>query len=335
MLSRVASSVYWMSRYVERAENVARSIDVHHNLMLDSPYDAPEQWRALVATTGDHELFDKKYPEADREGVIRFLAFDRENPNSIISCLTQARENARSVRPALSMEVWEYVNRAFLMIRSEPARQMALDSTYDFCSNLRELCYLFAAAMDGSMSHGEAWSFAHLGRMLERADQTSRIVDVKYFVLLPSPDDVGTPLDAMQWAAMLKSVSGFAMYRQCFGRITPANVARFLILDDKFPRAIRFCLIEAENAMRAITSSPPGTYKNGAERLLGRLRSRFDYTQIEEVFSGGMHEFLDDTQRWVNRIDDAVSEAFFHASAGNESARTESPSPVAPSQTQS
>ncbi len=315
MLSRVASSLYWMSRYVERSENIARYIDVNHHISLDSPFNSPQQWQALVTTTGDHENFEKRYPVADRASVIDFLTFDKENPNSILACLTKARENARSVRPALSAEMWEYVNRCYLMVRSPNARQMALDSTYEFCTQVRELCYLFTAATDGTMSRGEPWHFAHMGRMLERADQISRIVDVKYFILLPSADYVGTPLDAMQWSAMLKSVSGFAMYRQRFGRITPQNVAQFLILDDKFPRAIRFCIVGAEESMRAITGSAPGSFKNSAERLLGRMRSRLDYTQIEEIFATGMHEYLDDAQKRMNQIDDAIAEAFFQIRA--------------------
>ncbi len=323
MLSRVANSVYWMSRYVERAENVARYIDVNQHLSLDSPANTPQQWEALVTTTGDHEAFKARYAVADRASVIEFLAFDKENPNSILACLTQARENARMVRPTLSNETWEYINRAYLAVRAPGAREQAREATYEFCLRVRELVGLFVSATDGSMARGEAWQFLHLGRMLERADQTSRIVDVKYYILLPSAADVGTPLDTLQWAAMLKSVSGFEMYRQSYGRITPSDVSQFLILDARFPRAIRFCVDAAEQSMHAITGSPPGSFRNDAERQLGRLRSRLDYTAIEEVLQAGMHEYLDDFQGRLNRIDVAIGKAFFQIKAEQERATAE------------
>jgi uncharacterized alpha-E superfamily protein len=315
MLSRVASSLYWISRYVERAENVARYIDVNQHLTLDHVGKASEQWLPLIVTTGDEADFVKRYPSVTRESVIEFLTFDLENPNSIISCLTMARDNARAVRPAISSEMWEYVNRAYLSLREPSARALALDCTWEFYTGVRELCYLFAAATDGTMAHGEAWHFAQTGRMLERADQTSRILDVKYFLLLPGVEYVGTPLDAIQWAALLKSVSAFAMYRQRYGRITPGKVAHFLMLDDKFPRAIRFCLIHAERSMRSITGSPQGSYQNPAERLLGRLRAELDYTHIDEIFDIGLHEYLDRVQGRMNEIDTALYQSFFQLRA--------------------
>ncbi|MGH7425069.1 MAG: alpha-E domain-containing protein, partial [Candidatus Methylomirabilales bacterium] len=162
-----------------------------------------------------------------------------------------------------------------------------------------------------TMSHGEGWHFGRLGQRLERADKTSRILDVKYFILLPALADVGTPFDNLQWSALLKSASALEMFRKRWGRMSPERVADFLILDRHFPRSILHCLTQAEKSLRAISGSPPGTFQNPAEQLLGRLRARLVYTPIEEIVAFGLHEFLDDLQTQLNRIGDAIFEAFF------------------------
>ena len=206
LLSRVADSVYWMARYIERAENVARFIDVNHNLTLDLPHGYHDQWQPIVDTTGDHEEFAERYGQATQETALRFLAFDQENLNSIYSCILAARENARSVRETISSEMWQQVNELYLLITSE-SRKAVPSSLGDFCHSVRMGCHLFQGITDVTMSQNEAWHFANLGRMLERADKTTRLLDVKYFILLPAIADVGTPYDDIQWTAVLKSAS--------------------------------------------------------------------------------------------------------------------------------
>src|SRR5258706_847866 len=195
MLARVADSIYWMSRYVERAENVARFIEVNLNLMLDLPVGSAQQWQPLVATTGDAAAFAKRYGTATQRNVIQFLTFDQENVNSIRSCLRAARENARSVREIISSPMWEQVNVFYLMVHDLAATARVREAPYEFFHEIRMASHLFEGLTNATMSHGEGWHFCRMGRLLERADKTSRMVDVKYFLLLPSVADVGTPFD--------------------------------------------------------------------------------------------------------------------------------------------
>jgi uncharacterized alpha-E superfamily protein len=314
MLSRVADSIFWMSRYIERAENVARFIDVNMQLAMDVGSDGvtpAQQWAPLVITTGDHELFTELYGEPDQRKAIEFLTFDERNPNSILSCLRVARENARTVREMISSSMWEELNKFFLMVRAAKGTTDLVDSGYDFFMQVKLASHLLEGITVATMSHGEAWHFARMGRLLERADKTSRILDVKYYTLLPTVADVGTPLDTVQWSALLESASALEMYRKRFGRIVPVNVADFLILDREFPRAIHFCLIKAEDSLLSITGGQHGRFRTLAEKRLGRLRSHLDYTQIGEIIDQGLHEFVDTFQIQLNEAGDAIHETFF------------------------
>lgn len=311
MLSRVANSIYWMARYIERAENTARFVDVNLHLMLDGPVESKEQWEPLVIISGDYEQFKEKYGSATKDNVIQFLTFDTENPNSIISSVSSARENARTVREIISSEMWAQINKFYYSLLDAEKSGVALDTPYDFYNQIKLQSHLFIGITDTTMSHGEAWHFDRLGRLLERADKTSRILDAKYFMLLPRVEDVGTPIDNIGWAALLNSASAFEMYRKKFRRITPTDVALFLILDLKFPRSIRYCLLKAQVSLHEITGTTIGTFTNKAERRLGRLRSDLDYANIDEIISQGLHEFLDDFQTKLNGVGDAIFDTFF------------------------
>ena len=308
MLSRVADSVLWMARYIERAENVARFIDVNHILTLDLGEELADQWAPLVFTTGDHEAFFKRYTDATRENVLRFLAFDKENPNSILSCVCNARENARTAREIISSDMWEELNRFYLLVRD--AVSSGGKGDYEFFAQVKRASHLLIGTTDTTMSHGEAWHFARLGRLLERADKTSRIVDVKYFILLPRSADVGTTLDVSQWSALLRSASALEMYRRIHGRIAPQRVVDFLLLDRHFPRSVRYCVGGAEDSLHAITGTPDGMFGNRAEQELGRLRSQLDFTAIDDIIATGLHEFIDDVQTRLNRTGEAIYQSF-------------------------
>ena len=300
-----------MRRYTERAENVARFIDVTLNLTLGLGNQIDHQWEALIYTTGDHEGYFSNYPCVSQENVIRFLTFDETNPNSILSCLQCARENARQSREMLSSPMWEELNKFYLFVRDSRADTKAIESPFDFFAQVRQFGYLIEGVVSGTMSHGEAWNFGRLGAMLERADKTSRILDVKYFLLLPSVHDVGTSLDMSQWGMLLKSASALEMYRRRFGRLSPTSVAAFLLLDRDFPRAVRFCISLAERSLLQITGGTPGHFKNRPEQLLGRLRAELEFLDIEEVMNGGLHEFIDDFQSKLNDIGVAIYDKFF------------------------
>jgi uncharacterized alpha-E superfamily protein len=311
MLSRVANSIYWMSRYLERAENVARFIDVNLNLTLDMPAEFGEQWAPLVNTTGDLDQFSKRYRVPTRENVLHFLTFDRDNPNSILSCVRHARENARSVREIISSEMWEQANRFYLLVKDAAKNKSVIANPNEFYSEVKLASHLFDGITEATMSHGEAWHFLQVGELLERADKTSRILDVKYFILLPDAQAVGTAIDNIQWAALLKSASAFEMYRKHSKQIDPIKVADFLILNRDFPRSVHSCLGRAANSLHAITGSSLNAFTNKAEQGLGRLLGDLNYTQIEEIIYGGLHEFLDGLQNRLNWIDDAIYETYF------------------------
>ena len=315
MLSRVADSIFWMSRYTERAENVARFIDVTLNLTIDMGTDKLFQWEPLIFTTGDHEAFFERYRVANQENVIRFLTFDEENPNSIISCLQMARENARTTREMISSQMWEELNKFYLLVRDARNDSRAIASPFEFFGRIKQAGYLLEGVTYGTMSHGEAWNFGRLGTLIERADKTSRILDVKYYLLLPKVEDIGTPLDIGQWGTLLKSASALEMYRKQFGRLLPKHVAQFLLLDRNFPRAIRFCINRAEQSLLNITGGTTGNFNNPPEQLLGRLRSELDYLHIDEVMDTGLHEFIDDLQGQLNDIGEAISNSFFAVAA--------------------
>lgn len=312
MLSRVAEAIYWMNRYIERAESVARFVDVNLHLALDLSEGAQEQWAPIIATTGDDALFAARYGAATRENALRFLTFDAGYANSVLSCLRAARESARSVREVISSEMWEAVNRTYLAVAEAARREdEVLAAPHDFYDHVKLAAQQFVGTAYVTMTHNEAWHFARLGRLLERADKTSRILDVKYFILLPDVSDVGTAYDEVQWAALLKSASAFEMYRKRWGLIAPARVVEFLALDPKFPRSMRYCVTKAERSLHAITGNQLSTATSSAERALGRLRAELEFTDAEELLATGLHERIDGFQTRLNGVGDAVWETFF------------------------
>ena len=313
MLSRVADSIYWLNRSVERAENIARFVDVNLHLLLDAPVVMTQQWKPLVMTTGDLALFESRYGEATADNVIHFLTFDEQYANSILSCLQAARENARSVREIISSEMWEQVNAFYWMVKDASqthSQAQPLAQLPNFFAEVKLASHLFVGITDATMSHNEGWHFGRLGRLIERADKTARILDVKYFILLPAVNLVGTTLDELQWIALLKSASGYEMYRKTERRISPTSVAKFLLLNREFPRSIQFCLLEAERSLYQITGATPGIWHNPAERTLGKLRAELDFIMIEEVIQAGLHEFLDHIQSELNLVGKEVFETF-------------------------
>ncbi len=311
MLSRVAESIYWMSRYVERAENLARFVDVTFNLILDQPNMAYSQWEPLVFITGDQAYFAKEYGEATQTNVIQFLVFDAKYNGSIISCLSLARENARTVREAISSEAWEQINSFYHQVRNAASSHDSTQTPPEFFDSVREESQLFNGILDATLSHASGWHFANLGRLLERADKTSRILDVKYYTLLPRVNDVGTTLDDLQWSSVLRSVSGFETYRKQFHTITVHRVVEFLVLDRFFPRAIQFCVDRADDSLHAISGSMPNTYRNSAEQRLGRLKAELAYSDVQTVVNQGLHEFIDSLQTKLNEVASAIQDTFF------------------------
>jgi len=316
MLSRVAESIFWMSRYLERAENTARFLEVNWHMSLDQvPNLELQQWEPLVQATGDDKLFAERYDQPIKGNVIQFLSLDTEYPNSIISCLRAARENARSVRDIISTELWEQINLLHHEIEGIARNpEVITNNPYDFCREVKLRGMLLGGTANDTMNHTEAWHFYRLGRLLERSDKTSRILDVKYFILLPDIRYVGTAFDDIQWAALLRTTDALNAYRQHYGRITPRQIAKFLILGRDFPRSVLHCLLKAEHSVHSIGQTSADRYHNDAEWRLGQLVAKLSYTHVDQIFQQGLHEFTDDLQTEMNAVDMAIAETFFGAS---------------------
>lgn len=311
MLSRVAESVYWMCRYIERAENTARLVNVNWQLSLDDASSAP-QWQPLVSITGDEELFAAAYGEATAENVIQFLAFDPNYPNSILSCLQQARENARTIREIIPSDLWEQVNAFYHRVTHAAGASHTRESPHAFFHEVIKESNEFTGRTMTTMTRDDTWHFCRTGRMLERADKTSRILDVKYFYLLPTPDDVGATVDQIHWSALLRSVSALQAYRQRHGQIQPANVVDLLLLCNEFPRSVRFCVEQVKEAVGQMTGSAGGgRYVNDAERLSDQLRSQLACSESGDIIGEGVHEYIDTLQNRLNRIGEAIGATFF------------------------
>ncbi len=311
MLSRVADTIYWMNRYIERAENYARFMDVNFNLSLEMPPNVSEQWRPLVVTTGDLKLYESLYEKVDKRKVIYFLGFDLNNPNSIYNCIVNARENARAIRPEITKEVWEQVNFLYYLVKEGMEKNLwKSKDPRNFFTEVKKGCQLLYGIFDATISRTDGWHFGKIGQLIERADKTSRVLDVKYHILLTAPEAVGSPLDLIQWAALLKSVSAYDMYRKKHGKLSSTSIADFLILDKVFPRSILRCLIHAEQSLLTITGTAGG-HTNSAERQLGMLRSQLEYADINEIFGVGLHEYLDNFQQNLNIVSTSVFDTFF------------------------
>jgi uncharacterized alpha-E superfamily protein len=309
MLSRVANSIYWMSRYLERADNVARFIDVNVHLMLDMGLEgASTQWLPLVNASGDESNFQKRYNKADEKSVVRFLTFDKENPNSIINCIQNARENARTVREVIPSDLWEAINLLYHTVEKH-SRKRRIDNLQEFLDDIRRSSHMVAGLIHNNMSHGEGWHFARMGKMLERADKTARMLDVKYFLLLPQNETVDSPHDAVEWGAVLKSANAFEMYRKQFHRVNYRNVVQFLMLDAHFPRSMAFCVATASASLDKITEMTGVAMR--AQKEMAILHNSLSHTDTDAVLVSGLHDFIDIFQFNLNVVDQSIYDSFF------------------------
>jgi uncharacterized alpha-E superfamily protein len=320
MLSRVANSLYWMSRYIERAENTARLVDTSLQLLLDmrnlDEQHVAKQWLPIVQAAGDEEAFSKLHPKATGPAVTEFLVFQAENPNSIVQCISQARENARMVRDQITFELWEELNRLYLFVKSPEARQVWKQSPSDFFSEIKAASMHLTGIAYATLIHNEGWWFTQAGRFLERADKTSRILDVRH-QSLPARGLPGaiSQTEALEWSAILRSCSAWDAYKSLNGAdVHPALVTEFLVLSEDFPRSIRFCAAQLNTALRKISGVPEGRFVNDAERRAGRLLAELQFSTVEEIFERGLHGYMDDLQIQFNRIGGALFEAYFFLS---------------------
>lgn len=315
MLSRVADSLFWISRYVERAENIARMVDVHQQLMLDLPTERVQKlkrnWLPLAACLGEHLQLKRRSQKGDVRTVTEFLLYDREHSNSILSCLSAARENARTVREQISPEMWEQINRTYLWYRSANSRHMFERNQYEFFQRVIKTLQLFQGITDNTMLHGEGWEFMRAGRFIERADKTSRMLDDKFYLLNKKRS---TPSEMLlQYSVVLKCCNAREVYQRKHGaELHPGSVAKLLLLDDSFPRSVRYCVQEIDLALRRISGVPAGCFSNKAEKLCGRLLAELSFSSIEDYQVQGMHQSMDDLQGKLNAIGAAIYHTYIH-----------------------
>lgn len=311
MLSRVAHSLYWMSRYIERAENVARLVDVNLQFLIDfqsiDEEGGERHWGSILASTGDQELFDSLYERVDSRTVTDFLAFDPSNPGSILSCVFAARENARMIRDQISAEMWQAINELYLFIKERSATDVWAAGPSEFFQYIKTGSHLFQGLTEATYSRGEGWEFIRFGKFLERADKTMRILDVKYHILLPNAGDVGGAVDTAQWQAVLRSASALEAYRRFYVReILPWKVAEFLLFSDTFPRSVHYCALQVDDCVRRILGETGARPKTAAGRASRRLIADLESLSIDEVLEDGLHEFLIETQKSLEKIGDEV-----------------------------
>jgi uncharacterized alpha-E superfamily protein len=313
MLSRIADSLFWMARYMERAEDTARILDVNYHLLLEqSPHAYRLRWDPLVAITGEQERFVTLYEHATPRNVFEFLAFSEENPSSIAQCITLVRENARTIRDRISRELWEDINSLYHNVtRYNPEEEIAV-GPHRFCNAIRFGSHSFHGVADDTLPHDEGWNFLQAGRALERAEMTARIVDVEYHKLIESTAS-GDAADNHQWMAVLKSVAAYEFYRrQYHAGIDPASVAELLVLHAQHPRSIRFNVGVVQQSLRSISGTAPGAYADEAERLTGKLLESLRYDRIEDIFARGLHTFLADLQKTCRSIGEHIARTYFY-----------------------
>jgi uncharacterized alpha-E superfamily protein len=316
MLSRVANCLYWMSRYIERAENVARIVDVNLQLLLDlrnlDDERLAEHWMPIVQSTGDEEAFLKLHKKATGQAVTEFLVFQPDNANSIVSSICQARENARMVRDQISIEFWEELNRAYLFVRSPEARKVWRQSPSEFFQQIKSASLHLLGIGYATILRNEGWWFSQVGKYLERADKTSRILDVRYQDLPErgAPESI-SQTESLGWSAILRSCSAWDAFKSIRGaEVHPRFVAEFLLFNEDFPRSARFCVSELNTALRHISGVASGRFCNEAEKLAGRLEAELQFSTVEEIFEQGLHNYLDQFQRKLNAIGEAAFNAY-------------------------
>ena len=323
MLSRVANSLYWMSRYIERAENIARIVDVNLQLLLDirdlDQARLAQHWLPIVETTGDEKQFFDLHPKATGQAVTEFLVFQSENPNSIYSSICHARENARMVRDQITLEFWEELNRLYWFVRTPQARQGWDQSPSEFFSQIKASSLLLIGQTYATLLHNEGWWFAQVGKFIERTDKTSRILDLRSHSLPEKGvPPHGNQTDALEWSAILRSCSAWDAYKSIHGAdVSPRLVAEFLLLNEDFPRSVRFCATELNGALRRISGVPDARFSNDAEKLAGRLVAELQFTTIDEIFEAGLHGYLDLLQTKLNNIGAALFNAYVFPQINN------------------
>lgn len=307
MLSRTADHLYWMARYMERAENIARMLDVNHrmSMMPQSQIQEDQAWGATLRIMGLEGAFHERFADITPDNVLDFMIFDDTNPSSIRNCLRAARENGHAVRGTLTSELWETTNATWLRMRDFSREQFFDVGAGEFFEWVKYRSHLSRGVTIGTMLQDESLRFIRIGTFLERADNTARILDVKYQILLPAGEAEGGAADYYQWSALLRSVSAFEVYRKVYrDLITPARVAELLLLRADMPRSLARCMKEVYANLQGVSNAQSAE----TERQAGELEAQLRFGRIEDIVRGGLHSYtmrlLDRVQSLGNRIAD-------------------------------
>ena len=321
LLSRYAESIYWLARYIERAENLARVLDINETFSRDSR--GWQNWRSVLQIYSDEERFFQEHAEDDAEAVIYFYTLDQRNFSSIISLINQARANARTLRPLISTEMWIQINILSNSLKSMQREDLTEPRLARFCNQMKEACQTHTGITEGKFYRDEGWFFYQIGRCIERADQTTRLLDVKYHLLLPNQQKVGSLLDVSQWNAVLRSAAGYHAFRRVHpSGLTQADVASFLLFSSRFPRSVRACVQDVSNRLSHLRSSYNLSAGSRALEELDELRSVLDDITITQVIDKGMHQFVDWVQLKLIRIHGELGSAYFGYPAVAENDQT-------------
>ncbi len=316
MLCRVADSLFWMSRYIERAESAVRLLDVNLQILLETDRTSTSSiesfWKPIIASTGDLGLFKENYDELNSETAMDFLTFSDKNPSSVLSCIKFARENARMIRDQISEDMWEIINRLYLNLKRADHKKIWKSGPHDFYKEIREYSNLFQGVTDSTFLHGDGFDFIKAGMFLERADKTGQILKAKQLMDAEwAEKDETNPLAIAQWVSVLRACSAEEVYQQIYVTdIIPKNVIEFLVLSREFPRSILFSATKLQFHIHAISDCPTTHYSNEAERLCGKLIADLTYSSVNEIFERGLDDLLDHIHRTITKIAIELNNAY-------------------------
>ncbi|MEQ8818112.1 MAG: alpha-E domain-containing protein [Thalassobaculum sp.] len=309
LLARYADCSFWLGRYMERAESLARILDVNLHFSRDSR--GSQNWRSIVQLNADEERFDEAYDVASYANVVHFYVLDRDNPSSIISTIRAAKENARALRPTISTEMWSHLNVFNNTLSALTSDDLKYSELSRVCAMIKEECQTHTGITEGTFFRDQTWYFYLIGREVERADQTSRLLDIKYHLLLPPNQAVGSPVDVSQWNAMLRSVAGYHAFRREHPRgMSPKQVAAFLLFNMSFPRSIALCLSEIDGHLHRLRSGFGLRAGASAMEILDETRAALADHSPDTVIQFGLHQFSDYVQRQLIAVTAAVRAEF-------------------------
>jgi uncharacterized alpha-E superfamily protein len=306
MLSRVAEHIYWMARYIERAENMARLVNVNTGLQLDLPKAVRSGWAPLIAITGSKEIYEDLYKDFEERSVVKFIIGDTNNPSSILTALSSARENARTIRDIIPRETWEQVNELFLLAKTQLPAGLSQRRRYGYLKSIILGAQQITGLLAGTMTHDFGYDFLRLARNLERADMTSRIIDVRSASLLPHGPDLLQPFESIQWMSVLKSLTAYQMYRrQMQTSVRRALVLKFLLQDVQFPRSFYHCISEAEACLKNLP------HNDIPLRTITQLQRVVSERDTDTMTPQELHEFIDDLQLALANVHDQIRANYF------------------------